>query len=299
MMNRLTLLLAFIIAWPLMGYAQRKRALMVGISSYHTYGYKVWPDIHGAEDVALLKPELKKKGFTVQTLSNEQATSQSILQALDRFIAATKKGDVAYLHFSCHGQPVEDGLKTGYPDNDEADKWDESIVPIDAGKTYGADGYKGEKHITDDELNSHVMRLRRKLGVHGVLFVVIDACHAGNMERDDFETVRGTNEGLTSNPLNKYNPADMSERSKPVQSNELSPVLYVEACESNQRNQEIKYERKDYGALSFNIWQMLSKATSFPLTIQTFMNSLSANIAFNKQQHNWLWPDTQTVVFEY
>ena len=41
MMNRLTFLLAFMIAWPLMGYAQRKRALMVGISSYHTYGYNV------------------------------------------------------------------------------------------------------------------------------------------------------------------------------------------------------------------------------------------------------------------
>lgn len=298
-MKKQALIFALLVAMPLIGNAQRKRALMVGISNYHSYGYKIWPNIHGAEDVALLTPELQQKGFKVQTLANERATCQGILSALDRFTAATKQGDVVYLHFSCHGQPVEDGLKSGYPTSDEADRWDESIVPIDAGKTFDVNGYKGEKHITDDELAVYVMQLRQRLGPQGVLFVVIDACHAGNMERDDFETIRGTNEGLARNPHLKYNPANMTERSKPVQSPLLAPVLFIEACESNQRNQEIKYERKDYGALSFNIWQMLSKSTSFPLTVQAFRTRLSANIDYNKQQHNWLWPGTQTVVFEY
>ena len=144
-MNRLILILAFVVAFPFIGNAQRKRAFMVGISNYHTNGYKIWNNIHGAEDVALLKPELEKKGFKVQTLINEQATYQGILNALNSFISTSKKDDVVYLHFSCHGQPVEDGLN-GLA-KDEKDGWDEAIVPIDAGKEYNS-AYKGEKHLT-------------------------------------------------------------------------------------------------------------------------------------------------------
>ena len=298
-MIRIALILALVMAFPTVGDAQRRRALMVGISRYHTHGYKVWPNIHGAEDVALLRPELEKKGFTVQTLTNEQATCKGILRALDHFTTDSRQGDIVYLHFSCHGQPVEDGLKPDFPKSDEADRWDESIVPIDAGNTYDANGYKGENHITDDELSSHVMQLRRKLGAKGLLYVVFDACHAGNMERDGFESIRGTNEGLTRDPQNIYNPDHMAERSKPVQSAELAPVLFVEACESHQRNQEIRYGKKAYGALSFNIWQMLCQSASFPKTLVEFKNKLSTNITFNKQQHNWLWPGTQTIVFVY
>lgn len=294
-MNRLALVLAIVIAIPIAAPAQRKRALMVGISSYRKHGYKVWNNIHGAEDVALLRPELEKKGFHVQAVTNGQATRHGIVRALDAFIAATKSGDTVYLHFSCHGQPVEDGLN-GMA-KDEKDGWDESIVPIDAGKAYNA-AYKGEKHITDDELNTHISKLRKQIGPEGMLFVAMDACHAGNMERDDFETTRGTNEGLTKNPQNKYNPTDTPKRSRPVQSPDFAPVVYIEACESSQRNQEITYQGKEYGALSFNIFQMLLRADRFPKTLQEFKAKLSANILFNKKQRNRLWPAGQTVVFE-
>ena len=105
-MYRICLILALVIAFPATDFAQRKRALMVGISSYRTNGYKVWNDIHGAEDVALLTPELEEKGFEVEALTNEQATYEGILHALERFIADTQKGDIVCLHFSCHGQAL-------------------------------------------------------------------------------------------------------------------------------------------------------------------------------------------------
>ena len=294
-MNRLALILAFVVAFPVLGNAQRKRAFMVGISNYHSHGYKVWNNIHGSEDVALLKPELEKKGFFVQSLINEEATYHGILTSLNDFIHKSKKGDVVYLHFSCHGQPVEDGLN-GMP-KDEKDGWDESLVPIDAGKEYST-AYKGEKHITDDELNVYIIKLRKKIGASGMLYVAMDACHAGNMERDEFETTRGTNEGLTKNPQNKYNPTNSAKRNKPEQAFNMSPVLFVEACESCQRNQEIVYQSKEYGALSFNIWQTLCKEVSFPKTLKEFKFRLSENIRYNKEKHNRLWPDAQTVVFE-
>ena len=89
--------------------AQRKRAFLVGISHYDTAltGYQ-WNNINGVEDVNLLSPILKKQGFSLATLLDDQATYQNITSHLTTFTNKTKKGDIIYLHFSAHGQPVED-----------------------------------------------------------------------------------------------------------------------------------------------------------------------------------------------
>lgn len=269
---------------------------MVGISNYKGHYYKVWKNIHGKQDVDLLAPVLKKHGFAVTSVLDEKATRERILSGLYKFIDATKKGDIAYLHFSCHGQPVEDGLKGD--SLDEEDGWDESLVPIDAGKEYSENGYKGEKHITDDELNIYIERLRKRLGARGMLYVVMDACHAGNMERGDFETVRGTNEGLTRKAEKKYNPPEIRKGSKIEQSANLSPILYVEACESYERNQEIVFNGEELGALSFNIWQTLNTYDEFPSSVMVFRSRLLQNVESNKKKRNRLWPASQNLVIE-
>ena len=292
-MKQIILILTFILVSPLLCNAQQKRALLVGISKYHSYGYKVWNNIHGAEDVALLTPELKKKGFTVQTLVNEQATYQGIVNSLNKLIAASKKGDVIYIHFSCHGQPVEDGLKGDTLD--EKDHWDESIVPIDAGKVYGVSGYKGDKHLTDDELNVYVGKLRKKIGPEGMLYVAMDACHAGTMSRKGLETIRGTNEALTSCIKCKYNPPKETIRHyRIVKSADMAPVLFVEACQSRERNTEIRINGKEYGALSYNICQALKGMVSFN---EKTKEQFKANIKASSTE-NGRWPRTQTLVIE-
>ena len=292
-MNRFALILAFMIAFPLMSNAQRKRAFMVGISKYHTNGYKVWNNIHGAEDVVLLKPELEKKGFKVKALTNEHATYQGILNALNSFITASKKGDVVYLHFSCHGQPVEDGLN-GMA-KEEKDGWDEALVPIDAGKTYNVNGYKGEKHITDDELNIYISKLRKMIGSTGMLYVAIDACHAGTMSRKGLETVRGTDEALTSRPNCKYNPPKSNIKHYSIEKGkDMASALFIEACQSRERNTEIRINGKEYGALSYNICQALRVMTSLDKTSkEKFKDNIDAST-----KEKGRWPRTQTLVFE-
>lgn len=290
-MTRLILILACVVAFPLMGNAQRKRAFMVGISKYHTNGYKVWNNIHGAEDVALLKPELEKKGFKVQALINERATYNGIITALKSFISTSKKGDVVYLHFSCHGQPVEDGLNGRR--KDEKDGWDESLVPIDAGKVYNS-AYKGEKHITDDELNNYISNLGKKIGSAGMLYVAMDACHAGTMSRKGIETVRGTNEGLSKTGV-KYNPPKETIRHYPIaKSADMAPTLFVEACQSRERNTEVRIKGKEYGALSYNIWQALQGMVSFD---KTSKKQFKAKVASSTKEKG-CWPRTQTLVME-
>ena len=299
-MKYLCMIIALVVALPFIGNAQQKRAFLVGISDYQDYGYKVWTNIHGAEDVKnLIEPSLRKMGFSqISTLTNDQATYQNITSSLNSFANRCHPKDIVYIHFSCHGQPVEDGLKSGYPRNDEQDRWDESLVPIDAGMEYGVKGYKGDNHIIDDELYDYITKIRKILGPQGIVYVVIDACHAANMDRDGFETIRGTNEGLTRNPKNEYNPPKVRKKSKIKKSPELAPILFVEACESYERNQEIFYQGKEYGALSFNIWQIFNRYNTFPSSIIEFKFRLKSNVDGNKGKRNRLWPGTQNLVLE-
>lgn len=267
--------------------AQRKRAFMVGISHYDTAltGYQ-WNNINGVEDVNLLSPILKKQGFYLTTLLDEQATYDNITRQLNIFVNKTKKGDIVYLHFSSHGQPVED------ISGDEEDGWDEAIVPIDAYKLYKKGIYEGKKHLTDDQLNKNIKKLREKIGPSGFLYVIIDACHAGTSSRTNDDTVRGTKIGFTAN--NKVFKPSISKKShyEVEASTKLANVLFVEACRADQVNTEIKVGNKSYGPLSYNIAQTLNQK---PLSVNAneFLTNLKASIV-----NGGHWPNNQNMVTE-
>lgn len=267
--------------------AQRKRAFLVGISHYDTAltGYQ-WNNINGVEDVNLLGSVLKNQGFTATTLLDEQATFGNIVSRITQFINKTKKGDIVYLHFSTHGQPVED------QNGDEEDGWDESIVPIDAYKLYKKGLYEGQKHLTDDLLNKYIKKLREKIGSTGFLYVVIDACHAGTSSRANDETVRGTHVGFTYN--NKVFKPSINKKShyRIEASAKLSDVLFIEACRSDQVNTEIKVDGKRFGPLSYNIAQAL-----FGFTLNTNANEFVESIK-HSLMNTGRWPNNQNIVIE-
>ena len=268
-------------------YAQRKRAFMVGISHYDTAltGYQ-WNNINGVADINLLNPILKKQGFSITTLLDEQATFDKIISQITQFTNNTKKGDIVYLHFSTHGQPVED------LNGDEDDGWDESIVPIDAYKIYKKGIYEGNKHLTDDLLNKYVKKLREKIGKTGFLYVVIDACHAGTSSRANDETIRGTHVGFTYN--NKVFKPSTNKKShyRIDASAKQSDVMFIEACRPDQVNTEIKIDGKRYGPLSYNIAQALSN-----LTLTTNADEFLKHIR-NSMMKAGRWPNNQNLVIE-
>lgn len=269
------------------GNAQRKRAFMVGISHYDTAltGYQ-WNNINGVEDIHLLGPVLERQGFNLMTLLDEQATYQNIISQLTTFTNKTKKGDIVYLHFSTHGQPVED------LNGDEEDGWDESIVPIDADKVYKKGFYEGQKHLTDDLLNKYVKKLREKIGPSGFLYVVIDACHAGTSSRANDETVRGTYVGFTYN--NKIFKPSASKKShyRIEASVKQSNVLFIEACRPDQVNTEINVDGKRFGPLSYNIAQTLSGFT-ITTNANEFVESIKRSL-----MNTGRWPNNQNLVTE-
>lgn len=268
-------------------FSQRKRAFMVGISNYDTAltGYQ-WNNINGVEDVNLISPILKKQGFYLLTLLDEQATFDNITRQLSAFVSKTKKGDVVYLHFSTHGQPVED------QNGDEKDGWDEAIVPIDAYKIYKKGTYEGKKHLLDDQLNKYVVKLREKIGPSGMLYVVIDACHAGTSSRANDETVRGTKVGFTAN--NKVFKPSITKKShyKIEASTKWANVLFIEACRPDQVNKEVKVGSKSYGPLSYNIAQALS-VKPISLNAKDFIEAIKTSILKGGK-----WPNNQNMVIE-
>ena len=286
-MRFLLFIVMAICLFPSSGNAQRKRAFMVGISHYDTAltGYQ-WNNINGVEDVKLLSPILKKQGFDLVTVLDEQATYGNITQLLSHFIAKTRKGDLVYIHFSTHGQPVED------LNGDETDGWDEAIVPIDAYKLYKKGVYEGKSHFLDDQLNQYIAKLREKIGAKGFLYVVIDACHAGTSSRANDETVRGTRVGFTySNKVFKPS-TSKSSHYKIEASTKMADVMFVEACRSDQINMEVKVGDKRYGPLSYNIAQALSAQ---PLTVKAdeFLSNVKASILRSGR-----WPNNQNLVTE-
>ena len=235
--------------------AQNKRALLVGISDYQCiYKYGGWNNIHGKNDIDMLNTTLKESGVSVSCLYDREATKAGISKALNLLASQCKVGDIVYLHFSTHGQPFEDD------NGDEDDGWDESIVPVDAPIEYTKGKYEGENHLIDDELHKFCTRIRKAIGTKGMLYVVIDACHAGKASMGiEEEVIRGTKAGFTRS--GKYYRPQKLERGNFYQipsSTSLGNVMFIEACRSYQVNKEIVEKGKYYGALSYYINQVLS-----------------------------------------
>ena len=235
--------------------SQTRRAFLVGISDYHTSKSEPlnseWANIHGTNDVELLATTLREQKFEITTIKNRSAKADRIRKEINTFASHCKSGDIIYLHFSCHGQPVEDS------DGDEEDGWDEAIVPVDALKEYQEGKYMGENHITDDELNGYLKTIRKQVGPEGFVYVVIDACHAGSSyrggEEEDSIIIRGTNRGFTPSGKQFAPKIDKRGKIKVEKSANMANICILEACRSYQVNSEIRADGKYYGSLSYYV----------------------------------------------
>lgn len=252
---RIAALGLLMVVLPFMGYSQSKRAFMVGISNY-SWNQQLtdgngWDDIHGENDVKLLAPTLIKQSFSIQKLCNKEATANNIRKSLASFSTKCKSGDIVYLHFSCHGQPFEDY------DGDESDGWDEALVPFDALKEYDQGKYTGENHITDDELNGYLKTIRNNVGPKGIVYVVIDACHAGSSYRgeedEDSIVIRGTDKGFSKSNKQYAPRIDKRGKIKVEKSANIANICILEACRSYQVNSEIRADGNYYGSLSYYV----------------------------------------------
>ena len=242
-------ILLFFVMLPVSGLT--RRALLVGISDYPTNKMvreASWGTIHGTNDIKLIRNTLKTQGFKITTLSNSNATASKIRKALNILQSEAKAGDSIYIHFSCHGQPVED------LNGDEQDGWDEALVPYDAWKMPIKGIYEGKNHIIDDELNVIIGIIRKKVGASGFVYIVIDACHAGGIDRGEEEDyLRGTKSGFSLSSKS-YVPRMDARSNIPIEYvNDWANICMLEACRAYQSNYEIKQDGTYYGPLSYYV----------------------------------------------
>lgn len=253
----ITVLLLIMLCLPCSLFAQKKHALLIGISDYPQYDdtEASWAPIHGTNDILLIAPILTEQGFVINTLTNEAATRQAIDDSFKELESRVKAGNIVYIHLSGHGQAVED------EDGDEADGWDEAFIPFDAERSYRENGYHGENHLLDDELNGYLNTIRRKVGETGIVYVVIDACHAGSSyrgeENEDASYIRGSEKGFTKTGKLYVPPIDTSGNIRISSDKGMSSIYMLEACRAYQVNVEIKQDGKYYGPMSYYICQEL------------------------------------------
>lgn len=253
----------------ILGLKAKNTALLIGIGDYNPEATG-WNPIHGNNDVELLKGKLQSKGFEVYTLKDSQATKQNVTNALDNLVSTTGKGDIVYLHFSGHGQLVEDY------NNDEQDEYDQSFICYDAcfspQYTIGSQNYRGQNHLVDDELFPYLNNLKKKVGKNGEVVVIFDSCYSGGADRGDMDddpeedspvewskTTRGSNDEFRANRraedyLRKINkPGEYSTGG--------GEILVVSACESDKKNYECKdkHSGQFYGSLSYCVSKLLDK----------------------------------------
>lgn len=265
---KLKLLILLVILLSSCFFAEAKnRALLIGIGNYNTQATG-WGKLSGDNDVDLLEGKLKSKGFTVSILKDNQATKNNVKTALLNLVSSTKAGDEIYIHFSGHGQLVED------MNNDEPDGLDQSFICYDAcyspKYTIGGTAYKGQNHLIDDELFPYLNQLKSKVGSKGRIIIAFDSCYSGGADRgeinDDPETdsevefttvTRGTNDEFLANKTTKpYLSSIKAPAQYKVKGGE---IIVISACERNKKNYETKekHSGKGYGSLTYCVSKLL------------------------------------------
>ena len=155
------------------------RALLIGISDYKDSSGIT--DLRGpSNDVQLLSTVLAERGVTdIRILADGvpdaiRPTRDAILSAFADMAQVSDAGDLVFVHISGHGtrQPDDDG--------DEADGYDEVLLPSDADKVPAGARFIPNA-ITDDEIGEALAAIRAR---GADVFLVADTCHSGTIARD-------------------------------------------------------------------------------------------------------------------
>ena len=229
----ITLLCALL--WCSTAAHAEKIALLVAVGNYPSSSG--WQHIHAVNDLGVIRPALMRQGFLaehIDTLIDDKATREGILQALQQLLKRCKESDIVYFQFSGHGQQVADN------GNDEPDGYDEAIVPYDSPMQFVPGVNEGQHLIRDDELGEYFQKIRKKIGLKGQLIVVLDACHSGTGTRG-MAVARGTTTVMADSAWVRHHAAESPQETtqlEVVDSRNLSPMVAFFGAAQHQLNYE-------------------------------------------------------------
>jgi len=279
---RITAFLLFLTI-PALAFSQNKRALIVAVGQYAPNS-SIRP-IASVNDVKYIKAALRKNGFKetdMDILINARATREAILNSLAHLSEKAQKGDIIVIHFACHGQQIRD-QKTIELGKDEDDGYDEALLPYDAKAKYNPTGYRGEKHLRDDDLYPKLAAIRQKIGPGGSLLVLLDACHSGTATRaEGFAVTRGMPDAFPDpeNPMDSViNLAAAENRQGFFEAlfDSASNMVVISGSSPHQENKQLLVNKEDIGALSYSFYKAMTEMPAGS-TYELLFEKIKANI---------------------
>ncbi len=243
------------------------RALIIAIGDYPTT-LTGWGKINAENDAALLLKSIVGQGFSMENIllvTDSQGTFQGILDAFRNFGETVHSGDHLLVHFSGHGQQIADN------NGDEADGYDEALIPWDAGKYYMQGVYEGEKHLRDDTLQVLLAALQQKAGPTGSILVLIDACHSGTATRGN-GIIRGSETPFNELQNNRLTRGESERGSGFMPPEDLAASLIViSASAAHQNNYEYTFpDGTSAGSLTWAFCRSLGQLSGQPHCRQLF-----------------------------
>lgn len=226
-----------------------KYALIIAVADYPEESQ--WRDISSDNDIPLIKGTLLRQGFSndnITIITDAGAKREDIIREFEKLAKVVDPDDIVVIHFSCHGQQIQDDS------NDELDGWDESMIPWDALGSEWSETYQGENHLRDDEVKVLTDNIREQLGVDGSVLMIMDACHSGTANRG-MAICRGTEEVFSKPGYTFSGEPDKGNFDNDVESGHgnLAPMVTLSGSDQHQANFEYYDKEKDtsYGSLSY------------------------------------------------
>jgi metacaspase-1 len=183
-------------------------------------------------------PDLQSNFLTDFTV--KKPTKEVILTELQTLLLQSKPFDTIILHYSGHGMSIVDN------DNDEIDKKDECIVPVDM------------SIITDDELNK-LLFTYLKPGVF--LFCLFDSCFSGTVLDLKYTYIS------SSSPIQKNN-----EKPQPK-----GKIIMISGCRDDQTSADAFINKIYSGALTAAFLDTYSASSSWTNLIENIRVLLKTN----------------------
>ena len=158
------------------GAEPRRRALCIGIDSY--------PGKDRLEgcvaDAKAWQAAFEEAGFSVQLLTNRQATRERMVEMIKDLVVSSRAGDVLALQYAGHGTTVEDLDQDELEEDRGRNLVDEAICPVD---------FSQGNLLIDDDLGEIWDLLPD--GVSLTMF--FDSCHSGGNQRAVLEVPTARN----------------------------------------------------------------------------------------------------------
>jgi len=149
------------------GFSGRKRAVMIGINYVGQSGELAGCHNDVLNMIDYIKDVHGFEGSNITTLMDDgqhaDPTRANMLAAYGKIADESQPGDVVFLHYSGHGGKLRDD------GNDEADGYDETLIPLD---------YNTAGQIRDDDLLKDLV-MKFKSGVF--VTSMMDCCHSGTV----------------------------------------------------------------------------------------------------------------------